>query len=32
MESIKYVIPNFNWSKAFENLSADGKFKHLIKH
>ena len=29
MENIKYVISNFNWSKAFENLSIDGKVKHL---
>ena len=29
VENIKYVISNFNWSKAFENLSVDGKVKHL---
>ena len=29
MENIKYAISNFNWSKAFENLSVDGKVKHL---
>ena len=28
-ENIKYAISNFNWSKAFENLSVDGKVKHL---
>ena len=31
MENIKYSISNFNWSKAFENLSVDGKVKHLNK-
>ena len=29
MKNIKYAISNFNWSKAFENLSVDGKVKHL---
>ena len=29
MENIKYAISNFNCSKAFENLSVDGKVKHL---
>ena len=29
MENIKHAISNFNWSKAFENLSVDGKVKHL---
>ena len=29
MENIKKVIPNFNWSKSFENISADGKVEHL---
>ena len=29
VENIKYVISNFNWSKAFENLPVDGKVKHL---
>ena len=29
MEYIVYATSNFNWSKAFENLSADGKVKHL---
>ena len=29
VENIKYAISNFNWSKAFENLSVDGKVKHL---
>ena len=29
MENIKYVISNFNWSKASENLPVDGKVKHL---
>ena len=27
--NIKYAISNFNWSKASENLSVDGKVKHL---
>ena len=31
VENIKYVISNFNWSKAFENLSVYGKVKHLNK-
>ena len=31
VENIKYAISNFNWSKAFENLSVDGKVKHLTK-
>ena len=31
MENIKYAISNFNWSKAFENLSVDWKVKHLNK-
>ena len=26
---MKYAISNFNCSKAFENLSVDGKVKHL---
>ena len=30
-ENIKYAICNFNWSKAFENLSVDGKVKRLNK-
>ena len=29
MENIKYSISNFNWIKPFENLSVDGKVKHL---
>ena len=29
MENIEYAISNFNWSKAFENLSVDEKVKHL---
>ena len=29
VENINYAISNFNWSKAFENLSVDGKVKHL---
>ena len=29
MENIKYAISNFNWSKALENLSVNGKVKHL---
>ena len=29
MDNIKYAISSFNWSKAFENLSIDGKVKHL---
>ena len=29
VENIKYTKSNFNWSKAFENLSIDGKVKHL---
>ena len=29
MENIKYAISNFNWGKGFENLSVDGKVKHL---
>ena len=29
VENIKSAIFNFNWSKAFENLSVDGKVKHL---
>ena len=28
-ENIKYAISNFNWSKAFENLSVNGKVEHL---
>ena len=31
VENIKYPISNFNWSKAFEDFSADGKVKHLKK-
>ena len=31
VENIKSAIFNFNWSKAFENLSVDGKVKHLNK-
>ena len=31
VENIKYPISNFNWSKAFEDFSADGKDKHLKK-
>ena len=26
---MKYAISNFNCSKAFKNLSVDGKVKHL---
>ena len=29
VENIKYAISNFNWSKAFENLSVYGKVKDL---
>ena len=29
IDNIKYAISNFNWSKAFENLSVDGELKHL---
>ena len=29
VENIKYAISNFNWGKAFENPSVDGKVKHL---
>ena len=29
VENIKYAISNFNWSKVFENLSVNGKVKHL---
>ena len=29
VENIKYAISNFNWGKGFENLSVDGKVKHL---
>ena len=29
MENIKYAVSNFNWSKAFESLSVDGKAKTL---
>ena len=28
-KNIQYAISNFNWNKAFENLSVDGKVKHL---
>ena len=31
VENNKYVISNFNWCKAFENLSVDGKVEHLNK-
>ena len=31
MENIKHAISNFNWSKAFENLSVDGKVKHFTE-
>ena len=31
MENIKYAISKFNWSKALENLSVNGKIKHLNK-
>ena len=29
VENIKYAISNFNWRKAFENISVDRKVKHL---
>ena len=29
VENIKYAISNFTWRKDFENLSVDGKDKHL---
>ena len=29
VENIEYAISNFNWSKAFENLSVDEKVKQL---
>ena len=29
VENIKYATSNFNWSKALENLSVNGKVKHL---
>ena len=29
VENIKYVLSNFNWRKAFENISVDRKVKHL---
>ena len=29
MKNVKYATSNFNWSKAFENLSVDGKVEHL---
>ena len=29
VENVKYVMSNFNWSKAFENLSVEGKVKQL---
>ena len=31
VENIKYAISNFDWSKAFENLSVDEKVKHLYE-
>ena len=34
-ENIKKVISNFDWNKAFENLSGDGKvdfIKYFIKY
>ena len=32
MENIKYAISNFNWSKAFENRSVDGKANETLLH
>ena len=29
VENIKYAMSNFNWSKAFKNLSVDGKIRPL---
>ena len=29
VKNIKYAISNFNWTKAFEHFSVDGKVKHL---
>ena len=31
MENTKYAIYKFNWSNGFENISLDGKVKHLNK-
>ena len=32
VENIKYAISNFNWSKAFENRSVDGKANETLLH